>query len=147
MREMGSPSTKNVTVTLTEGVLSTTAAIERVQSDSSGAIVTFFGNVRAFDHGKEISTLTYEIHPQTNKTLMDVVKEVTDRHKVAKVFVAHRYGEIPIGESAFIVAVSAPHRAEAFEACTELVDEVKARIPIWKHQVFTDGSDEWVNCA
>jgi molybdopterin synthase catalytic subunit len=147
MKKMESPNSKNVTVTLTEGIISTTAAIEGVQSDSCGAIVTFVGNVRAFDHDKEVSTLTYEIHPQTNETLVDVVKEVADRHEVTKVSVAHRYGEIPIGESAFIVAVSAPHRAEAFAACTELVDEVKARIPIWKHQVFADGSDEWVNCA
>lgn len=147
MRQEESPNSKTVAVTLTEGAISSKVAIERVQSDSCGAIVTFVGNVRAFDHGKEISTLTYEIHPQTQETLKDVVKEVADRHKVTNVSVAHRYGEIPIGEAAFIVAVSAPHRAEAFAACTELVDEVKARIPIWKHQVFTDGSDEWVNCA
>jgi len=147
MRKMESPNSKSVTVTLTEGAISPAVSIEQVQSDSCGAIVTFIGNVRAFDHDKEVSTLTYEIHPQTQATLTDVVKEVTDRHNVTKVSVAHRYGEIPIGESAFIVAVSAPHRAEAFAACTELVDQVKARIPIWKHQVFVDGTDEWVNCA
>lgn len=147
MREKESPNSKTVSVTLTEGVISSEVSVQQVQSDSCGAIVTFVGNVRAFDHDKEVSTLTYEIHPQTQETLRDVVKEVADRHNVTKISVAHRYGEILIGESAFIVAVSAPHRAEAFAACTELVDEVKARIPIWKHQVFTDGSDEWVNCA
>lgn len=147
MREKESPNSKTVSVTLTEGVISSEVSVQQVQSDSCGAIVTFVGNVRAFDHDKEVSTLIYEIHPQTQDTLRDVVKEVSDRHNVTKVSVVHRYGEIPIGESAFIVAVSAPHRAEAFAACTELVDEVKARIPIWKHQVFTDGSDEWVNCA
>lgn len=144
---MDSPNSRSVTVTLIEGAISATWAIQDVQSDSCGAIVSFVGNVRAFDHGKEIVSLSYEIHPQTESTLVEVVKEVVSRHKVANVSVAHRYGEIPIGESAFVVAVSSEHRAEAFAACTEIVDEVKAKIPIWKHQVFTDGTDEWVNCA
>lgn len=136
-----------ISVLLTDQSISLSQFISQVESSQAGAIVTFIGNVRAFDHDKEVSTLSYEIHPQTQATLLEVVKDVADRHKVTKVAVAHRYGEIPIGESAFIVAVSAPHRAEAFAACMELVDEVKARIPIWKHQVFADGTDEWVNCA
>ncbi len=147
MRKTDGTHSKAVVVTLTEGTISSATSIAEVESDSCGAIVTFIGNVRDFDHGKEIATLTYEIHPQTQSILVEVVTEVADHHDVFKVSVAHRYGEIPIGESAFIVAVSAPHRAEAFAACSELVDEVKARIPIWKHQVFTDGTDEWVNCA
>ncbi len=147
MRKMESSNSKSVAVTLTEGEISTLFHIQRVQSDSCGAIVSFVGNVRAFDHGKEIVSLSYEIHPQTESTLVEVVKEVASRHKISRVSVAHRYGEIPIGESAFVVAVSSEHRAEAFAACTEIVDEVKAKIPIWKHQVFTDGTDEWVNCA
>ena len=130
-----------------EGALAPAISMQQVESDECGAIVNFIGNVRAFDHGKEVSSLSYEIHPQTEETLLEVVKEVASRHNVSKVAVAHRYGEIPIGESAFIVSVSAAHRGEAFTACTEIVDEVKARIPIWKHQVFTDGTDEWVNCA
>lgn len=109
--------------------------------------MTFVGNVRAFDHGKEIASLSYEIHPTTEATLNEVVQEVADRHKIKHVSVAHRYGDIPIGESAFIVAVSSERRNEAFAACMEMVDEVKARIPIWKHQIFTDGTEEWVNCA
>lgn len=136
-----------ISVLLTDQAISLSQIANQVESVQAGAIVTFIGNVRAFDHDKEVSTLTYEIHPQTQATLRDVVEEVAAHHKVTKVSVGHRYGEIPIGESAFIVAVSAPHRAEAFAACMELVDEVKARIPIWKHQVFADGSDEWVNCA
>lgn len=147
MKSNESLNSKSVTVTLTSGVISSTDSVERVHSDSCGAIVTFVGNVRAFDHGKEIASLSYEIHPMTEATLNEVVQEVADRHKIKHVSVAHRYGDIPIGESAFIVAVSSEHRAEAFAACTELVDEVKARIPIWKHQIFADGTDEWVNCA
>lgn len=134
-------------VRLTDQVILLPNLISQVETSEAGAIVTFIGNVRAFDHGKEIASLSYEIHPMTEATLNEVVQEVADRHEIKHVSVAHRYGDIPIGESAFIVAVSSEHRAEAFAACTELVDEVKARIPIWKHQVFADGTDEWVNCA
>lgn len=136
-----------ISVLLTDQVIALAKLIAQVEARETGAIVTFTGNVRAFDHGKEIATLSYEIHPTTEAILTEVVREVANRHEVKHVSVAHRYGDIPIGESALIVAVSAPHRAEAFAACIELVDEVKARIPIWKHQVFADGTDEWVNCA
>lgn len=144
---MNQSHSKSVTITLTESEISSLTAIQMVQADSCGAIVSFIGNVRNVDHGKQVSHLTYEIHPQTESILLQVVNEVASRHEVAKVAVAHRYGEIPVGESAFIVSVSAEHRGEAFNACTEIVDEVKAKIPIWKHQVFADGTDEWVNCA
>jgi molybdopterin synthase catalytic subunit len=118
-----------------------------VASDSCGAIVTFCGNVRDNDHGKKVATLKYEIHPSAQEILAQVVRKVSNRHEVVKVAVAHRYGDIPIGESALIVAVSAVHRSAAFEACSELVAEVKEQIPIWKYQVFADGTDEWVNSA
>lgn len=118
-----------------------------VQSDTCGAIVTFCGVVRDNDHGKKVVSLKYEIHPSAQDILTQVVRKVSNRHDVVKVAVAHRYGDIPIGEAAFIVAVSAVHRVAAFEACSELVDEVKAQIPIWKYQVFADGTDEWVNSA
>jgi molybdopterin synthase catalytic subunit len=118
-----------------------------VQANACGATVTFAGVVRDNDHGKQVVSLKYEVHPSAQELLTNLVRKVSNRHDVVKVAVAHRYGEIPIGESAFIVAVSAVHRLAAFEACSELVDEVKAQIPIWKYQVFADGSDEWVNSA
>ena len=118
-----------------------------VQANACGATVTFDGVVRDNDHGKQVISLKYEVHPSAQELLTNVVRKVSNRHNVVKVAVAHRYGEIPIGESAFIVAVSAVHRLAAFEACSELVDEVKAQIPIWKFQVFADGTDEWVNSA
>lgn len=136
-----------ISVNLTNDVLSLSHLIAQVETAQAGAIATFSGNVRSLDHGKMVSALSYEIHPSTETVLNEVVRKVAAGHSVIGVAVAHRYGEIPIGESAFLVAVSAPHRSEAFAACMDLVDEVKAQIPIWKHQVFTDGTDEWVNCA
>ena len=73
--------------------------------------------------------------------------EVSHQHEVENVAIAHRFGAIPIGESAFVVAVSAAHRAAAINCCEELVERVKAELPIWKHQVFENGESEWVNSA
>ena len=136
-----------VTTLLTLDPISPSILSDEVASPSAGAIVTFCGNVRDHDHGKMVKSLQYEIHPSSSQILSETVKEVALRHNLTGIAVAHRYGEIPIGEAALVVAVAAAHRGEAFAACSELVDEIKAKIPIWKHQVFTDGTDEWVNCA
>ena len=132
---------------LTSAEISVAALATQVASDSCGAVVTFSGNVRNLDKGKEVATLNYEIHPSTEAILQEVTNEVANRYASIRCSVIHRYGQIPIGESALAIAVATPHRADAFRACAELVDEIKNRIPIWKHQIFIDGSDEWVNCA
>ena len=118
-----------------------------VANPHSGAVVTFCGDVRDHDGGKEVASLLYEIHPSAPEQIKLITESVIGRFEIEKVAVAHRYGDIAIGETAFAVAVSAAHRQAAFDACAAIVDEVKAKLPIWKHQKFTDGSDEWVNCA
>jgi len=118
-----------------------------VANQHSGAVVTFCGDVRDHDGGKEVASLLYEIHPSAPEQIKLITQSVIGRFEIEKVAVAHRYGDIAIGETAFAVAVSAAHRQAAFDACAAIVDEVKAKLPIWKHQKFTDGSDEWVNCA
>ena len=118
-----------------------------VANPHSGAVVTFCGDVRDHDGGKEVASLLYEIHPSATEQIKVITQSVIGRFEIEKVAVAHRYGQIPIGATAFAVAVSAAHRQAAFDACAAIVDEVKAKLPIWKHQKFTDGSDEWVNCA
>ncbi|MCX6430586.1 MAG: molybdenum cofactor biosynthesis protein MoaE [Actinobacteria bacterium] len=118
-----------------------------VKSNNCGAVVTFSGEVRNLDKGKTVERLKYEIHPTTEKVLQEIVHEIAAKYDVLRCAVIHRHGEIPIGESALAIAVATPHRGEAFRACSELVDEIKSRVPIWKHQVFSDGTDEWVNCA
>jgi molybdopterin synthase catalytic subunit len=118
-----------------------------VKSDTAGAVVTFSGDVRNHDKGKKVSTLNYEIHPSAQSVIEKITSEVVAKHDVVNVAVAHRYGEIPIGESAFVVAVAAAHRGPAFACCNELVERVKAELPIWKYQEFADGSTEWVNSA
>lgn len=118
-----------------------------VRDNRAGAVVVFNGDVRNHDGGKEVLTLTYEIHPTANEQIGLITHALLTQKDVIKVALSHRYGEIAIGETAFAVAVSAVHREEAFETCSALVDEIKEKLPIWKHQRFTDGTDEWVNTA
>ncbi|MFV2102227.1 molybdenum cofactor biosynthesis protein MoaE [Micromonospora sp. LOL_024] len=112
----------------------------------AGAVVSFAGVVRDHDHGRPVTNLEYEGHPSAEKLLREVADEIADDPDVYAVAVSHRVGPLAIGDIALAAAVSTAHRATAFAACARLVDEVKARLPIWKRQVFADGTDEWVNC-
>ena len=134
-------------VFVTDKVISAAHLATLVKSKKSGAVVTFSGDVRNHDGDKDVSALTYEIHPSAQDVLKSIVSEVSARFAINDVAVAHRYGDIAIGECAFAVAVSADHREAAFKACSALVDTVKEKLPIWKHQLFADGSDQWVNFA
>jgi molybdopterin synthase catalytic subunit len=118
-----------------------------VDDPRAGAVVTFSGDVRDHDHGRTVLRLDYEAHPTAGDLLAAVAAEVAERFDVIAVAVAHRTGPLAIGDCALAAAVSAAHRGEAFAACTAIVEETKARIPVWKHQYFADGTDEWVNCA
>ncbi len=131
---------------VTEDPLSVEEHARLVEDDAAGAVVTFAGVVRDHDGGKGVRDLTYEGHPSASQVIADVVAELATRWAgVRAVAVSHRVGHLTIGDVALACAVAAEHRGQAFSACSDLVDEVKARLPVWKHQHFTDGSDEWVN--
>lgn len=132
---------------VTEEPIEVAQIVATVGSPAAGATVTFSGDVRDHDGGKQVTHLTYEAHPSANQVLRAVAHEVAARHDVISVAVVHRVGALAIGDAALIVAVSAAHRGPAFAACADLVDTTKARLPVWKHQVFSDGTQEWVNCA
>ena len=136
-----------ITARVTEELITAEALAASVKSDTAGAVVTFSGDVRNHDKGKSVSTLNYEVHPSAQSVIEKIVNEVIAKHDVVNVAVAHRYGAIAIGESAFVVAVASAHRGPAFACCNELVERVKAELPIWKYQEFTDGTTEWVNSA
>ncbi|RLK59702.1 molybdenum cofactor biosynthesis protein MoaE [Actinokineospora cianjurensis] len=119
---------------------------ELVAHRSAGAVVTFAGVVRDHDGGRGVLGLTYEGHPSAKEIIAEVAAEVARADGVHAIAVSHRIGELAIGDVALACAVAAEHRGQAFTTCARLVDEVKARLPIWKHQRFTDGTDEWVNC-
>jgi molybdopterin synthase catalytic subunit len=117
-----------------------------VAEPRAGAVVSFQGVVRDHDHGRGVTLLEYEGHPSAADVLREVAAEVAADPDVYAVAVSHRVGMLKIGDVALVAAVSTAHRAAAFAACARLVDEAKARLPIWKRQVFTDGTEEWVNC-
>jgi molybdenum cofactor synthesis domain-containing protein len=134
---------------VTEQPLSVDEHAALVDDAAAGAVVTFAGVVRDHDHGRGVLDLEYSGHPSAADVLAEVVDELARRHSpagVRAVAVSHRLGHLAIGDVALAVAVAGEHRAEAFAACADIVDEVKRRLPVWKHQNFTDGTDEWVNC-
>lgn len=115
---------------------------------SAGAVVGFAGVVRDHDGGRGVIRLEYSAHPLAEQTLAEVAAEVAaESQGVRAIAVSHRVGPLRIGDAALVAAVAADHRGAAFETCARLVDRVKERLPVWKHQFFTDGTDEWVNCA
>lgn len=119
------------------------AAVAHVRA---GATVSFCGVVREHDHGRDVARLEYHAHPSAAQVVADVVAEFAALPDVLAVAVSHRIGPLEVGDVALVAAVSTAHRREAFEVCARLVDEVKHRLPVWKRQVFADGTDEWVNC-
>ncbi|MGH3977007.1 MAG: molybdenum cofactor biosynthesis protein MoaE, partial [Pseudonocardiaceae bacterium] len=118
-----------------------------VARPDAGAVVSFSGVVRNHDGGREVRALEYTSHPGAGDVIARVAAQIVATHPdVQALAVSHRIGPLAIGDSALACAVAAAHRAGAFAACAELVDEVKLQLPIWKRQEFADGSEEWVNC-
>jgi molybdopterin synthase catalytic subunit len=136
----------SVTVTVTTAALDVAEHERLVTLVAAGAVVSFAGVVRDHDDGRGVLELEYEGHPRAERILAEVAAEIAADPAVYAVAVSHRVGRLEIGDVALAAAVSTAHRAAAFAACARLVDEVKARLPIWKRQVFTDGTEEWVNC-
>jgi molybdopterin synthase catalytic subunit len=133
---------------LTEHAISLTEHEDLVGNEAAGAVVGFAGIVRNHDGGREVLRLEYSAHPAAEQTLAEVLAEVAAAScGVRAVAASHRIGSLEIGDAALVAAVSADHRRAAFETCARLVDAIKERLPVWKHQFFADGSDEWVNCA
>lgn len=118
-----------------------------VADRSAGAVVGFAGVVRDHDHGRAVVRLEYSAHPSAEQTLADVLDEISATAGVRAIAASHRVGPLAVGDAALVVAVAADHRAAAFATCALLVDTIKERLPVWKHQFFADGTDEWVNCA
>lgn len=114
-----------------------------VITPENGALVTFRGIVRDHDHGLAVTALDYQAHPDAVSFLEDCCREIASRFDL-RVAAAHRTGSLVVGDTALVAAVAAPHRAEAFAACEQLVELIKQRVPIWKRQHLVDGATEWV---
>jgi molybdopterin synthase catalytic subunit len=128
--------------------LSVDEVLAAVADPAAGGITLFVGTVRENDSDRGVAGLGYSAHPSAEAELRRVAEEIAVKYEdVIAVAAVHRTGELAIGDLAVVVGVSCGHRAEAFGACRALIDELKASVPIWKHQRFTDGSAEWVGSA
>jgi molybdopterin synthase catalytic subunit len=136
-----------ITALVTKHSISVDSLTDSIKTNQAGAVASFSGDVRDNDADKSVTSLTYEVHPSAQSVIEEITHRIAAKHDVLGVAVAHRYGEIAIGETAFAVVVSAVHRGPAFAACEEIVSTVKEELPIWKYQVFADGTTEWVNSA
>lgn len=134
-----------VRATVTTEPLDVAEHARLVERDAAGAVVTFAGVVRDHDHGSTVSWLEYTAHPGAGEVVATIAREVADEFDVDAIAVTHRVGRLDIGDCALAAAVSSAHRGEAFTATSELVERVKKRLPVWKRQVFGDGTAEWVN--
>ena len=133
-------------IVLTHDPLDPAGITNAVQQDTNGAVVTFLGTTRDNFEGKRVLHLEYEAYEEMAvKKLEEIRQEVQAEFGIEDIAIAHRIGSVPIGEISLVVAVASPHRKEAFFACHRLVDRLKETVPIWKKEVFEDGS-RWVAC-
>ena len=131
-------------VDLRETPLDVSEVVDALDDDASGGLTLFVGRVRDHDGGKGVDGLDYTAHPTALEKMREICEQVAEKYDVHGIAAVHRVGTLAIGDIAVIVATTTSHRGEAFDASRMLIDTLKAEVPIWKHQRFADGSDEWV---
>jgi molybdopterin synthase catalytic subunit len=135
-------------IAIRDDALSVDEVRAAIADPAAGGEVLFAGAVRNNDASRGVTSLSYSAHPSAEAELRRVAESIGAKYPdVVAIAAVHRVGDLTVGDLAVVVGVSCPHRAEAFHACHALIDELKASVPIWKHQRFTDGSDEWVGSA
>lgn len=124
--------------------LSVDEILRAVGDDAAGGTALFVGTVRNHDGGADVDELGYSCHPSAEDEMRRIAGKVVADFPVRALAAAHRVGDLRVGDLAVVVGVSCAHRGEAFEACRKLIDDIKHEVPIWKHQRFSDGTEEWV---
>ena len=131
-------------ILVTEGPLDPGELTDRVRTGGSGAVVTFLGTTRDHNAGRRVTMLEYEAYrPMADKMLARVASEMIERWELGGVAIGHRIGRVDIGEISLVVAASAPHRQDAFQACQHAIDRIKQIVPIWKKEHF-EGGEIWI---
>lgn len=130
-----------------ETALSVDEVFQAVGDSAAGGVALFVGTVRNHDGGADVDELGYSSHPGAEAELRRVAEKVVAEYPVRALAAVHRVGDLKVGDLAVVVGVSCPHRAEAFAACRKLIDDLKHEVPIWKHQRFSDGTEEWVGAC
>jgi molybdopterin synthase catalytic subunit len=130
---------------LRETPLDTAEVLAAVDDPAAGGVNLFVGVVRDHDGGAQVDHLDYTAHPTAIDRLREVAEGVASEFEVIALAAVHRTGHLRIGDTAVLVAASAAHRGQAYDASRAFIDRLKASVPVWKHQVFADGHEEWVN--
>jgi molybdopterin synthase catalytic subunit len=130
---------------LREVALDPSEVLAAVDDPAAGGVNLFVGVVRDHDGGDSVDHLDYTAHPSALDRLREVAQGVAEEFEVVALAAVHRTGHLVVGDIAVVVAVSAAHRGQAYDASRALIDRLKANVPVWKHQVFADGREEWVN--
>jgi len=135
-------------IRLTREPIDFTSLTERVRSNQTGAVVLFLGTVRELTAGRRTIALDYDAYPEmARRKMAELVEQARQRWPIVNVEVVHRLGHLELGDVSVAVAVSTPHRHQAFEAAKFLIDELKVVVPIWKKENWADGQTEWVHPA
>lgn len=133
-------------IEITESPIDHAAIAESVRSNRAGAVCLFLGTVREFTGSRRTVALSYEAYPEMAiKKMAELEAEVRRRWPVVELAIVHRVGDLDLGETSVAVAVSCPHRQQAFEACRWLIDTLKEVVPIWKRENWEDGGSEWIH--
>ena len=129
---------------LTHGPVNLTSVVVEVVDDRAGAIATFLGTVRARSRGRDVIALEYEAYEEMAEEVMaEIADELASRYDLCRVAMAHRLGRVEVGETSVAIGVSAPHRRDALAACADAIEALKARVPLWKKELYSDG-EEWI---
>ncbi len=129
---------------LSDEPLSLDRVVDEVRDERAGAIATFTGTTRATSRGRDVVHLDYEAYEgMAEQVMAEIARGLSDRYELCAVAVHHRTGRVSIGETSVVIAVSAPHRADALAACRDAIDQLKERVPLWKKEVYS-GGEEWI---
>jgi molybdopterin converting factor subunit 1 len=129
---------------LTEGPVNLTAVVVEVVDERAGAIATFLGTVRAQSRGRDVIALEYEAYEDmAEQVMIEIAEDAKARYDLCKVAIMHRTGRVEVGETSVAIAVSAPHRQDALAACADVIEALKARVPLWKKELY-EGGEEWI---
>lgn len=133
-------------IRLTHEPIDCHALTEQVRLPGCGAVVTFLGTVRDLTDGRITTALDYEAYPaMAEQKMAEIERETRGRWPVREIALVHRLGHLEVGEVSVAVAVSCPHRGDAFEACRHAIDRLKEIVPIWKKENHADGTGAWVH--
>ena len=129
---------------LSEQPLSLERAVDEVRDDEAGAIATFTGTTRRSSRGRTVTRLEYEAYEGMAENVMrGIAEDLRARYNVSGMAIHHRIGTVGVGETSVVIAVSAPHRADALAACRDAIDALKERVPLWKKEIY-EGGEEWI---